>query len=112
MLLVNSYMEHNNNQNILNYITLATKPNKYLDKIKEKINKNNETITVFGEEENRLIGWQHKQNFGLKLKILFVCCSYHYNQTYEKHYFTNYTFFVYFQVFLFSAFHYSRNSKR
>jgi hypothetical protein len=56
--------------NFFNYITIATRPSRILDKIREKIIKNNETIIVLGEKENRIIGWENKQNFGLKLSLV------------------------------------------
>jgi len=54
--------------NKLFYITIATKPHPVLDKIKERINKNGETIHVLGGHENRQIGWEGNQNFGVKLR--------------------------------------------
>uniref|UniRef100_A0A6C0JFB6 PLOD1-3-like GT domain-containing protein n=1 Tax=viral metagenome TaxID=1070528 RepID=A0A6C0JFB6_9ZZZZ len=50
------------------YITVATKPNPVLDKIKERIKKNKEKIHVLGSQENRTIGWEGHQNFGVKLR--------------------------------------------
>jgi hypothetical protein len=50
------------------YITVATKPHYILDKIKERIQKNKEKIYVLGEQENRTIGWEGYQNFGVKLR--------------------------------------------
>ena len=50
------------------YITVATKPNIVLDNLKKKIEKNGETLFVLGENENRVIGWESKQNFGVKLR--------------------------------------------
>jgi hypothetical protein len=50
------------------YITIATKPHPVLDKIKERVEKNNETIQILGSQENRLIGWEGHQNFGVKLR--------------------------------------------
>ena len=50
------------------YITIATKPHKVLDKIKSTVLKNGETIIVLGTQENRLIGWEAKVNFGVKLR--------------------------------------------
>ena len=54
--------------NKLFYITIATKPNPVLDKIKERVQKNGETIHVLGGQENRQIGWEGHQNFGVKLR--------------------------------------------
>jgi hypothetical protein len=50
------------------YITVATKPNHVLDKIKERIEKNKEQLIVLGGQEDRLIGWEGNQNFGVKLR--------------------------------------------
>jgi len=71
-------MDYENNNEYINnrviyppelyYITLATKPNKVLDCLKKKVASNNEKIIVLGETENRSIGWESHQNFGLKLK--------------------------------------------
>jgi hypothetical protein len=55
-------------KSILHYITVATKPHHILDKIKEKVQQNGETILVLGLEENRTIGWEGQQNFGVKLR--------------------------------------------
>ena len=52
----------------LYYITIATKPHPVLDKIKERVEKNSETIHVLGGHENRQIGWEGHQNFGVKLR--------------------------------------------
>jgi hypothetical protein len=52
----------------LYYITIATKPHKVLDKIKSTVLKNGETIIVLGTQENRVIGWEAKVNFGVKLR--------------------------------------------
>jgi hypothetical protein len=52
----------------LYYITIATKPHKVLDKIKSIVLKNGETIIVLGTQENRVIGWEAKVNFGVKLR--------------------------------------------
>jgi hypothetical protein len=54
--------------NKLFYITVATKPHPVLDKIKERINKNGETIHILGGQEDRQIGWEGHQNFGVKLR--------------------------------------------
>jgi len=61
----------NNNKESLYYITIATKPHPVLDKIKERVEKNNETIQILGSQENRLIGWEGHQNFGVKLRELY-----------------------------------------
>jgi hypothetical protein len=50
------------------YITIATKPHKVLDKIKSIVLKHGETIIVLGTQENRVIGWEAKVNFGVKLR--------------------------------------------
>jgi len=54
--------------NKLFYITIATKPHPVLDKIKERVEKNGETIHILGGQENRQIGWEGHQNFGVKLR--------------------------------------------
>jgi len=59
------------NQNAFYYITVATRPHPVLDKLKKQVSENGETITVLGEKENRAIGWQHKQNFGVKLREVY-----------------------------------------
>jgi hypothetical protein len=53
------------------YITIATKPHRVLDKIIANIKKNKENIEVLGLQENRLIGWESHQNFGVKLRELY-----------------------------------------
>jgi len=53
------------------YITIATKPHKVLDKIITTVKKNKEDIEVLGLSENRLIGWEGHQNFGVKLRELY-----------------------------------------
>lgn len=53
------------------YITIATKPHKVLDKIISNVKKNKEDIEVLGLQENRLIGWEGHQNFGVKLRELY-----------------------------------------
>lgn len=53
------------------YITIATKPHPILLKILNRINKQNETLIVLGEHENRYIGWQSTGNFGVKLKEVY-----------------------------------------
>ena len=50
------------------YITVATKPHTVLDKIKETVAANNESIHILGLQENRDIGWNAKGNFGVKLR--------------------------------------------
>lgn len=50
------------------YITIATKPHLVLENLKRIVAKNGETITVLGESENRWIGWESNQNFGIKLR--------------------------------------------
>jgi len=52
----------------LYYITVATKPHPVLDKIKERVKSNKEKIYVLGLHENRTIGWEGHQNFGVKLR--------------------------------------------
>ena len=53
------------------YITIATKPHRVLDKIIANVKKNKEDIEVLGLSENRLIGWEGHQNFGVKLRELY-----------------------------------------
>jgi hypothetical protein len=55
----------------IHYITVATKPHKVLNKILETVKKNKETIEVLGLQENRLIGWEGTQNFGVKLREIY-----------------------------------------
>jgi len=52
------------------YITVATRPHKVLDALQHKVQNQNETLLVFGQKENRAIGWESHQNFGLKLKYV------------------------------------------
>lgn len=52
----------------LYYITVATLPHEVLEKIKERVHKNGETIEVLGQQENRQIGWENQQRFGVKLR--------------------------------------------
>jgi hypothetical protein len=52
----------------LYYITVATKPHPVLDKIKERVKSNKEKIYILGLNENRTIGWEGHQNFGVKLR--------------------------------------------
>jgi procollagen-lysine,2-oxoglutarate 5-dioxygenase len=54
--------------NCLHYITIATKPHEILNRIKARIENQNEKITVLGEHEERPIGWNAVGNFGVKLK--------------------------------------------
>ena len=56
------------------YITVSTRSHPILDKLKKKVAEKGETLIVLGENENRIIGWEGSQNFGLKLKevSLFV----------------------------------------
>lgn len=53
------------------YITVATKPHRVLDKIIANVKKNNESLEVLGLSENRLIGWEGHQNFGVKLREMY-----------------------------------------
>ena len=53
---------------MLYYITVSTRPHPVLDKLKEKVRANGEKIEVLGEHENRSIGWEHQQRFGVKLR--------------------------------------------
>ena len=52
----------------LYYITIATLPHPVLEKVKERVQKNGETIEVLGQQENRQIGWENQQRFGIKLR--------------------------------------------
>ena len=52
----------------LYYITIATKPHKVLEKLLERVYKNKEEIEVLGINENRQIGWENQQRFGVKLR--------------------------------------------
>ena len=52
----------------LYYITISTKPHPILEKLIQKVNKNNESIEILGEQENRIIGWENQQRFGVKLR--------------------------------------------
>jgi hypothetical protein len=56
------------NENKIFYITVATKPHPVLDHLKKCVASNNETIHILGEAENRVIGWESHQNFGIKLR--------------------------------------------
>ena len=53
---------------MLYYITVATRPHPVLDKLIEKVQQNGEKIEVLGLHENRSIGWEHQQRFGVKLR--------------------------------------------
>lgn len=53
------------------YITIATRPHPVLERLKEQVKSNGESIIVLGENENRAIGWQSKQNFGVKLREVY-----------------------------------------
>ena len=55
----------------LYYIAVATKPHPVLERIKQRVAMNNEHITILGEKENRDIGWQANQNFGVKLNEVY-----------------------------------------
>ena len=65
-IIVNTVYKPNNSD--FYYITIATKPNIVLNNLKKTVEKNGESIIVLGEKENRVIGWESKQNFGVKLK--------------------------------------------
>ena len=52
----------------LYYITVATKQHPVLEKIVERIKKQNEQIIIMGLKENREIGWEGTGNFGVKLR--------------------------------------------
>jgi hypothetical protein len=52
----------------LYYVTVATIPHLVLTKLKEKVATNGETIHVMAENENRPIGWENNQKFGVKLR--------------------------------------------
>ena len=54
----------------IHYITVATKPHSVLDNIKNKVDNNNESIHILGENEKRYIGWNANGNFGLKIKLV------------------------------------------
>jgi len=55
----------------LHYITVATKPHRVLDALKQRVAVLDETITVLGQAEDRLIGWEGSCNFGVKLRELY-----------------------------------------
>ena len=57
-------------QDSLFYITVSTRPHRVLNALQKKVQDQNETLLVFGQEENRAIGWESHQNFGLKLKYV------------------------------------------
>lgn len=50
------------------YITISTRPHPVLDKLKQKVADNGESLIVLGENENRSIGWEGTGNFGIKLR--------------------------------------------
>lgn len=50
------------------YITIATIPNPNLDKLRKNIENKGEKIEVLGSHENRVIGWENQQRFGIKLR--------------------------------------------
>lgn len=52
----------------VHYITVATKPHPILNNIIKRVEDNNEKLYVLGMQEDRLIGWNAKGNFGVKLK--------------------------------------------
>jgi len=52
----------------LHYITVATKHHPILDKIIERVKKQNEQMIILGLNENRQIGWEGTGNFGVKLR--------------------------------------------
>ena len=52
----------------LHYITVATKQHPVLDKIIERVKKQNEQMIILGLNENRQIGWEGTGNFGVKLR--------------------------------------------
>ena len=52
----------------LHYITVATKQHPVLDKIIERVKKQNEQMIILGLKENRKIGWEGTGNFGVKLR--------------------------------------------
>ena len=43
------------------YITVSTRQNHILDKLKENVSNNGETLIVLGENEKRNIGWEGSQ---------------------------------------------------
>lgn len=60
------YVSSKNQQ--IYYITVATLPNKVLECIKSKVATNGEKIHILAQEENRRIGWESHQNFGIKIR--------------------------------------------
>lgn len=52
----------------VHYITVATKPHPILNNIIKRVENNKEKLYILGMQENRLIGWNAKGNFGVKLK--------------------------------------------
>ena len=59
----------------LYYITVATKPHPVLDKIVERIKKQNEQIQILGLQENRTIGWEGTANFGVSSMLPAQCVN-------------------------------------
>lgn len=53
---------------MLYYITVSTRPHPILDKLIGRVKENKEEIEVLGQEENRTIGWENQQRFGVKLR--------------------------------------------
>lgn len=53
------------------YITVATKPHQVLERLQNHVTELGETLTVLGLQENRVIGWQHGQRFGVKLREVY-----------------------------------------
>jgi hypothetical protein len=53
------------------YITIATKPHPVLQHLQKKVESNGETITVLGMQEQRAIGWENHQRFGVKLREVY-----------------------------------------
>lgn len=54
------------------YMTVATKSHPVLEKIKDKILLEGQTLHIRGLEENRDIGWKGKGNFGIKLREVYT----------------------------------------
>jgi hypothetical protein len=53
---------------MLYYITISTRDHPILDKLVDRVKANGETIEVLGQHENRTIGWENQQRFGVKLR--------------------------------------------
>jgi len=53
------------------YITVATKPHPVLERLHNQVTALGETLTVLGLQENRDIGWQNGQRFGVKLREVY-----------------------------------------